>query len=102
VSKPFTITGVVPASYKALGPANQVTGYSASVPRNKTSVITRKGLEVNSVGQVAVAVVRTVIEVPAGADVQSPAELRAMMSAHIGALSDTSSGIGDLLVDGVL
>jgi hypothetical protein len=102
VSKPFTLTAMRPKVYKGLGPANQVTGFVAQVPRNRFTIITRKGVEVTSSGQIETAIVRTIIEVPAGADVNDAASVRAMLSCHIGALSDQSSGVGDSQIDGVL
>jgi hypothetical protein len=46
--------------------------------------------------------IRTSIEVPAGADTVDAEDIRAALSAHIGALSQVSSGIGDTAVSGVL
>jgi hypothetical protein len=59
-------------------------------------------VEINSSGQVAPAIVRTIIEVPAGADVADPESVRAMLSLHIGSLSAESDGLGDSTVNGVL
>jgi hypothetical protein len=44
----------------------------------------------------------TVVEVPAGVDTADADNVRAALSAHIGLLSDQSTGIGDSLVTGVL
>jgi hypothetical protein len=46
--------------------------------------------------------IRTVIECPAGADTYDAASVRAALSAHIGALSQQSAGIGDTTVNAVL
>jgi hypothetical protein len=102
VSKPFTLTCIRPKTFKSLGPANPVTGYVAQVGRNRWIVITRKGVEINSAGQVQVATTRTQVEVPAGADSTDPANIRAMLSCHLGALWDASAGFGDCQVDGIL
>lgn len=102
VSKPFTLTALRPKVFKTQGPANQVTGYVSQVPMNRFTYITRKGVEVSSQGQVKTAIVRTIIEVPAGADVNDPESVRAMLSCHIGALSNQSSGVGDSQIDGLL
>lgn len=102
VSKPFTITAIRPKTYKGLGPANQVTGYVSQVPMNRFTIITRKGVEVNSSGQVKTAIVRTMIDVPAGADISDPESVRAMLSAHIGVLDDQSSVVGDAQISGVI
>jgi hypothetical protein len=102
VSKPFTITAIRPKAFKPLGPANQVTGFVSSVPMNRFSVITRKGAEINSAGQVKVNIVRTIVDVAAGSDLTDPESVRAMLSAHIGCLSDLSDEIGDAQVNGLL
>jgi hypothetical protein len=46
--------------------------------------------------------VTTIIDVPAGSDLASPAEIRAALSAHIGALSQQSAGAGDSCVTGII
>jgi hypothetical protein len=42
------------------------------------------------------------INVPAGSDTADNLSLRAMIAAHIGALSQISAGLGDTVVNGVL
>jgi hypothetical protein len=79
-----------------------VTGFVSQVPMNRFSYITRKGVEINSTGQVKVAIVRTTIDVPAGADVQDPESVRAMLSCHFGAIADQSSDVGDSQINGIL
>jgi hypothetical protein len=65
-------------------------------------MITRKGA-VPLAGQAPVTcIIRTTFEVAAGTDLASPAEIRAMLSAHIGGLTQQSAGIGDTLVSGVM
>jgi len=49
----------------------------------------------NRIGSVDVA-----IKVPAGADSVSPAEIRAMLSAAIGAVSQVSASLGDATLTG--
>jgi hypothetical protein len=46
--------------------------------------------------------ITTVMEVPAGSDLASPAEIRAALSAHIGALNQQSAGVGDTTVSGII
>lgn len=102
VASPFTITFARPKSYKVLGKTNPVTGLLPSVPKNQYTVITRKGV-LPLAGQPYVPLlIRTTIEVPAGADTADPANVRAAMSAHIGALSQQSAGVGDTTVSGVM
>jgi hypothetical protein len=102
VSKPFTITVYRPQTLRVLGTPNPVTGVVTSVPRNVYGVLTRKGVSPLSGQPNAVMLIRTSIEVPAGSDTVEPEDIRAALSAHIGALSQTSSGIGDTAVSGVL
>lgn len=99
---PFTVTFTKPTLYKTLAVVNPVTGRLPSVPRNTHKVITRKGV-LPLAGQPSVNLnIITEISVPAGADLADPNSVRAALSAHIGALSQQSSGLGDLLVTGVL
>lgn len=102
VSRPFTVTMFRPASFKALGLPNPVTGVVASVPRNVFKVITRKGVVPLSGQSPVVMLVTTEISVPAGADDADPESVRAALSAHFGTLWAESAGIGDSCINGVL
>lgn len=102
VSSPFTIAAVRPKAFKVLGKTNPVTGLLPSVPVNQYKVITRKGVLPLAGQPFSPARITTVIEIPAGSDVADPSNLRAMFSAHIGALSQQSAGLGDTVVSGVL
>jgi hypothetical protein len=42
------------------------------------------------------------MDVPAGADTADPANIRAALSAHFGAVAQQSAGIGDLTINGIL
>lgn len=72
-----------------------------SIPRNVYKYITRKGVTCHASLPAQVAIVTTSIEVPAGADTVDPANVRAMLSAHFGAISQQSAGFGDTAVSGV-
>jgi hypothetical protein len=99
---PFTVTCFRPKSFQALGKANPVTGVIKFVPMNRFRILSRKGA-LPLAGQAAVAAMAdTVISVPAGSDTADPANLRALLSLHIGALSQASAGIGDTCVTGVM
>lgn len=102
VSSPFTIAALRPKAYKVLGKTNPVTGLLPSVPVNQYKVITRKGVLPLAGQPFSAARITTVIEIPAGSDTADPSNLRAMFSAHIGALSQQSAGLGDTVVSGVL
>jgi hypothetical protein len=102
ISKPFTINVTRPASYRALPQPNPVTGVVANVPKNATKVITRKGV-IPLAGQASqILLIETTISVPAGSDTADPQNIRAALSAHFGALSQVSAGIGDTVINGVL
>lgn len=102
VSKPFTITFFRPMALKILGAINPLTGIIKSVPVNSYKLITRKGAVPYANQQTLVARITTTIDVPAGTDTYEPEEIRAMLSAHIGTLSQQSSGIADTVLTGVL
>lgn len=102
VASPFTVTAVRPLTFKQLALVNPVTGVLKSVPKNDFVVITRKGV-IPLAGQAPqVLLIKTTISLPAGADLADPANVRAALSAHIGALSQQSAGVGDTVVTGIL
>lgn len=102
VSKPFTFTFFRPSSLKVLPAPNPTTGVIKSIPVNTYKFITRKGA-VPAVNQsTQVARITTVIDVPAGTDTYEPEELRALISSHVGTLSQQASGIADTIITGVL
>lgn len=102
VSKPFTHTFFRPAVLKMLKAPNPVTGVVKDVPRNIWKFLTRKG-GVPAVNQSSDLIkITTTFEIPAGVDTYEPEEIRAALSAHIGALNQQSAGIGDSLVQGTL
>ncbi len=99
---PFTVAATRPLTYKVLGKPHPVTGLISSVPMNTYKVITRKSVIPLSGQPGRNMLVTTVIDVPAGADLADSANVRAALSAHIGALSQQSAGIGDTVALGVL
>jgi hypothetical protein len=102
VASPFTITAVRPLVFKLLALVNPVTNVLKNVPKNAFKIITRKGV-IPLAGQAPqVMLISTTIDLPAGADLADPANVRAALSAHIGALSQQSAGIGDTAVTGIL
>lgn len=102
VASPFTITFNRPKVFKSLGKPNPTTGLIANVPKNAYNVITRKGV-LPQIGQpYQLMIIRTIIEIPAGADTVDAANIRAALSAHIGSLSQQSAGVGDASITGVM
>lgn len=103
MSSPFTLNFFKPVVAKVLGAISTVTGrLQGKVPRNNYGLITRKGV-IPAAGQPAVPmIVRTTIEVPAGADTYDAANVRACLSVHFGTLTSLSSGVGDTTVTGIM
>lgn len=101
VSRPFTVSFWYPKVLKILGVVGSNGVLTGPVGRNVYKVITRKGVTPLAGQASATMVISTNIEVPAGADTADPANVRAALSAHIGALSQQSAGLGDTGVSGV-
>jgi hypothetical protein len=102
VASPFTLTFVRPKVFRSLGKPNPVTGLVKDVPRNTFKLITRKGVLPLAAQPYANLQITTIIDVPAGSDTVDPANIRASLSAHIGALSQQSAGAGDTCVTGII
>lgn len=102
VASPFTINFTRPSNLRVLGNPNPVTGVVTQVPVNTYKTITRKGLTVLAGQPIKVGVITTTIDVPAGSDTADAPNVRAMLSAHNGAVWQQSAGQGDLLINGVL
>jgi len=102
VASPFTITVTRPRVFKALGKANPTTGVVANVPTNVYKVLVRKGALPLAGQAAALAYCRCEIGIPAGTDLTSPAELRAMLSMLIGSLTQLSAGLGDSVTSGII
>lgn len=102
VSQPFTLTMERPAQFKQVGTPNPVTGIVSRVGRNVFVVRVRKGVLPLAGQPYQTLLAEAKISVPAGSDSADSAQVRAALSALIGALWDGSAGIGDSLIDGVL
>jgi hypothetical protein len=79
-----------------------VTGVVSNVQNNSYKVITRKGVTVLAGQPIKLMLITTTIDVPAGADLADAPNVRAALSAHIGALSQQSAGVGDTAVSGII
>lgn len=102
MASPFTITFWRPKVFKFLGKPNPTTGIVKDVPRNTFKLLTRKGVLPLAGQPLSNLQITTIIDLPAGSDLADPANVRAALSAHIGALSQQSAGIGDTVVSGVV
>lgn len=102
IASPFTLTFVRPKVFKYLGKPNPTTGMLKDVPRNTFKLITRKGVTPLSGQPYSTMQITTIFDVPAGSDTYDSANVRAALSAHIGALSQQSAGAGDTVVSGII
>lgn len=99
-TRPFSMLATKPAVVRGLPAVNQTSGVLPNVPINKYALSTRKGLTVLA-GQASVnGSIQTHINVPAGADIADIANVRAMISAHVGALSQMSAELGETAATG--
>jgi hypothetical protein len=101
-TNPFTFTFDKPKQFRSLGKANPVTNVIAEVPRNVFKARTRKGQTPLAGQPYQVCQSLSQFEVAAGADVADAPNVKAMVSFHIGCLSQLSSGIADTLLTGVV
>lgn len=103
VNLPFTISAFRPAVFKPLPPVNPVSGkLQGSPPVNTVKVITRKGVTPLAGQANAVMRVVTTIEVPAGAESNDIANVKAAISAHAGALYAQADGLQTTMNTGSL
>jgi len=102
VASPFTVTIVRPKTFKSLSPVVPGTGLLPSVPKNSWKIIVRKGVIPLTGQPAAVLLIKVEIDVPAGADTADAPNIRAALSAAIGALNQQSAGLGDTTVSGVM
>lgn len=100
VSDPFTVAVYQPVSAKMLG--TPVNGVYTSVPVNVYGFNVRKGLIPAASQAAQIGMVDCKIRIPAGSDGYDSANVRAMLSAAIGALTSISAGLGDTCVSGQL
>jgi hypothetical protein len=101
-SRPFTFTGSRPAVLRQAPAINQVTGLISNVPNNTYKLVCRKGVTVITGQSPRVASVQCEINIPAGAEIVDPANVRAMLSLFVGALNQFSASLGDTVVSGVI
>lgn len=104
LAAPFFINFQRPKVFKALGRLNPTTGALSSVPRNRHVIRTVKGVLPLANQAYENFIIRTEMEIPAGADMADPNSIRAALSAHFGVLFNTAvaAGISDTAINGVL
>lgn len=102
MASPFTLTFFRPKVFRFLGKPNPTTGLIKDVPRNTFKFITRKGVTPLAGQPYQNLQITTTIDLPAGADTADPANVRAALSAHFGAVVQQSAGVGDTAVSGIV
>jgi hypothetical protein len=102
MSSPFTLTFFRPKVFRFLGKPNPTTGLIKDVPRNTFKLITRKGVTPLAGQPFSNMQITTIIDLPAGSDTADAPNVRAALSAHFGALSQQSAGVGDTAVSGIV
>lgn len=99
---PFTATIRRDKVYKALPAKNPVNGAYGNVPMNKTEILCRKGVYIDSSNTIRVANLRVIAELPAGSETSDSVNIRALASFALGLLAEESADYGDSLVSGVI
>jgi hypothetical protein len=102
VSSAFTLTVVKPKTFKVLGKPNPISGLILNVPKNQWKFIIRKGMLPLAGQPIQTGVINISLDIPAGADTADAPNIRAAVSAAVGALNQFSAGLGDTLVSGVM
>lgn len=102
VAAPFTLSCFRPKTLKVLAPVNPVTGVLKAVPMNTYKCITRKGLLPLAGQSYKTGMIKTELDIPAGADLADPLSVRAMLSAHIGLLTQISDALGSTVLTGTI
>lgn len=101
VSSPFSQTVTRPRSLNQLGKAN-LNGFIPNIGRNTYRMITRKGVT-PALGQpFQIAIMRTEMEIPSGAETFDIINVKAMCSFHGGFIWANASGIADTANNAVL
>jgi hypothetical protein len=97
---PFTVL-LRKRPYKALPPKNPVNGSYGNVPLNRVEFLVRKGMKIDSAGTIRVGNCRIQFEIPAGAELSDPENIRALCSFAFGLVVEESQDIGDSLIAGI-
>jgi hypothetical protein len=102
VANPFTLTTFKPSVLVQAPPVNAAGLFTGPVGRNVFSVITRKGLIPLAGQSPIVGIIETKISLPAGCTDADTNSVAALVSAHIGALSNQSTDIVTMCKSGVV
>lgn len=98
---PFTVV-IRKERYKALPSKNPVNGSYGNVPMNRTELLFRKGVYIDSSQTIRVANLRIIAELPAGCQASDAANVRGLTSFALGLMAEEASDFGDTLITGVV
>lgn len=102
VSNPFTATVELPTQFRQLGTANPATGVISNVPMNVSKVRVRKGVEPAADQAIKTAIAELQLKIPAGADENDSASVRAMLSFLSGFLVENLDEIATAILNGYI
>jgi hypothetical protein len=88
--------------YKARPSPNPINGAYPNVPLNRTEILQRKGVYIDSSNTVRVMNLRLIAEIPAGAELVDAINIRAAVSNMLGLLAEESDDYGHTLVTGII
>lgn len=100
ISRPFTLTFFAPERVRGLPAPNPVTGVIKSIPTNTYRQVVRCGVAPYSGATPVPARYIQILEIPAGAETNDQAQLKALLSSGSGAFVQQINGIFDTLVSG--
>lgn len=101
VSDPFTITFFKPVNFATI-PSLASNGVLPAVKMNKYVLVVRKGTYLLANQARVTAMFRGEFRIPAGADSNDPADVRALASVVGGIFAAFGANLGDTLVSGVM
>lgn len=96
---PFTVL-IRRSPYKTRPNPNPVTGAYGNVPKNRIEILQRKGVFIDSNDTVQVMNLRLIAEIPAGAELNDPVNIRAGVSNFLGIVAEEAAEYGDTLIQG--
>lgn len=101
LSNQYTLTAFKPVSVKAL-PALGSNGVLRAFPRNTFEFLFRKHVGVLANQPVQMAMIRTIVTIPAGSDTYDAASLKSLWSCYSGVVADNAQALYDLLSTNVI
>jgi len=101
LSRPFTFTMQHPKRPAVVGTVNAIAQTVSQVPVNSYVYRTRKGVTpVSGLSVNRISSAETTVNVPAGSELSDLVNLRAMLSCHVGCLTQIVDQIDDAIVAG--